>query len=695
MLRSHSKTPHGGYKKLGGNNEENLPLIVMSIFFEDEFSIDWIQDILNQKTSKILTELEKGIQEGWLKSIGSGRYRFINPEKLRPGQDVFTDNQRKKIHGRIAEILRKELPNDDLKAKILAPHLLNISNDEDGCHWLIKAGDYYWSSFQREKAMQCYSKSLEDLGGLFSEDADKLLIKAAIKFSKISPASHNTLEVLSILKKAIARSKKGNNLAFEVPLRMHLAKHEWLRSHYSSALRYFEEGWTKAQGLSDPKHLRSAVIYKVFYLYWQGRFREAIELYEGGFNNQDKGPQEILPYEAAGMIGHCYAQIGQVTDALNILNQIRQRSLKEQDLYQAAEIGAVIGCIMVDNHVFEDALKYFKFTLEETHKHTNEVAWATAKLGLSYAYFLIGDVKKSSVTLRELLHHVNEINLDVRPFPYLLELCWAMEQGVIPRIPSLSLEKEIGHAIQYDNIFMKGVSYRFQAYLQQKKGLQQDVIIKSLQTSVKWLKQSGHTNELARSLLELARQYLHAGYKTKADKVMQNASDILSSIDKELIPEDLRPLIDHISTHETVFNEVINISRELVALEDTEEMLQRILYAVSRLKRTERGAIFVYDDSAFSNNDLCLKASRNLSPQWIFHPSFKFLVDMVREVTNSGEAIIREICPSANSGEGGNEIIRSCICVPIMLKGKVIGAMYHDNRFLPNIFQKKDVDLPQ
>jgi len=152
-------------------------------------------------------------------------------------------------------------------------------------------------------------------------------------------------------------------------------------------------------------------------------------------------------------------------------------------------------------------------------------------------------------------------------------------------------------------------------------------------------------------------------------------------------------LIDHISTHETVFNEVINISRELVALEDTEEMLQRILYAVSRLKRTERGAIFVYDDSAFSNNDLCLKASRNLSPQWIFHPSFKFLVDMVREVTNSGEAIIREICPSANSGEGGNEIIRSCICVPIMLKGKVIGAMYHDNRFLPNIFQKKDVDL--
>jgi len=72
MLRSHSKTPHGGYKKLGGNNEENLPLIVMSIFFEDEFSIDWIQDILNQKTSRSLQSWRREFRKAGSKASDPG-----------------------------------------------------------------------------------------------------------------------------------------------------------------------------------------------------------------------------------------------------------------------------------------------------------------------------------------------------------------------------------------------------------------------------------------------------------------------------------------------------------------------------------------------------------------------------------------------------------------------------------------------
>jgi len=689
-----SKTTQEGFQEIGGKGdcEKPFPLIAMSIFFDEEFSIDWIQELLNQKMSRIISELEKGIQEGWLESIELGKYRFVKHAKLQVAHDFFTESQMKQIHGRIVEILLKDLPDDDRKPRILAPHLLHISNEEKGCRWLIKAGDHYWSSYQREKALQCYSKSLQDLGNLFSEEADRLLIKAAIKYSKISPASHNTIEVLSILKKAIERSKKSNNLPFEVPLRFHLAKNEWLRSHYGSALRHFEEGWTKAKELNDPKILRSVVIYKIFFLYWQGRFREAVELYEECFKNQDKEPYEFLPYLAAGMIGHCYAQIGQVTRGLGILDQIRQCSLKDKDFYRAAEAGATMGLIMLDNHIFEDALKYFKITLQDTHKHTNEVAWATAKLGLSYAYFLKGNVKRSNTILREFLHHINEIHLDVRPFPYLLELCWAMEQKIFSAIDSLSLEKEIKHALQDDNIFMKGVAYRFQANLQQQKGLQQSVIIKSLQASIKWLKQSGHINELARSMLGLARQYLVAGNENKANKAVRNAADILGSIEDDLIPEDLRPLIDNQTERETMLSEIVCVSREIVALKDTDEMLQKILVAVSRFKRVERGAMFVYDDKSSSNN-FCLSVSHNFKPQCISHPDFKFITKIVEDVVASGKTVITESKLSKEAEENSYEIIRSCICVPIFSKEKVIGAMYHDNRFLPEVFQEKNIDL--
>ena len=37
--------------------------------------------------------------------------------------------------------------------------------------------------------------------------------------------------------------------------------------------------------------------------------------------------------------------------------------------------------------------------------------------------------------------------------------------------------------------------------------------------------------------------------------------------------------------------------------------------------------------------------------------------------------------------------IRSCICVPMILKGKVVGVFYHDNRLLRSAFKESDLKL--
>jgi len=49
--------------------------------FEREFTIDWLEELLEMKASQILLILEEGIQQGWLTRKKPGIYLFENIKK--------------------------------------------------------------------------------------------------------------------------------------------------------------------------------------------------------------------------------------------------------------------------------------------------------------------------------------------------------------------------------------------------------------------------------------------------------------------------------------------------------------------------------------------------------------------------------------------------------------------------------------
>jgi len=54
------------------------------------------------------------------------------------------------------------------------------------------------------------------------------------------------------LEAAMGRAEKRNMKFHQALLKMHVAKNEWLRSRYNSALKFFEEGWSLAHEVQDP-----------------------------------------------------------------------------------------------------------------------------------------------------------------------------------------------------------------------------------------------------------------------------------------------------------------------------------------------------------------------------------------------------------------------------------------------------------
>ncbi len=669
---------------------DSLHIIALAALFVERFSIDWLGELSGKKPSEILSALERGCEQGILINNGAGIFSFEDAHFLEKFQDYWDPKEKERLHRVIADLLLGEMLDDDSKIRAIETHLLHIKNNEEYCNWLIMAGDANRRGFQSERALKCYSKALEDLSGLQGEKADFLFAKTAIKYSKVSMAKHQTKKVLGVLNEAICRADQCKNLAFKAQLKMQLGKNKWLRSEYSSALSQFREGWSIAEKIDDPKLFRSATIFRAFFLVWQGLFNEAVRIYEKYMPDVWEYPKGEFPLYAAQTMGYCYTQIGEITQGIGMLDTIRMHCLKKGEKTVAAHAGLTMGNAFLDIENVEEAVKWLHWSLDEAALEQNEWTLIWAKLMLSYAYYRKRDKKKCLKYLRAFLKDSKQAQVNVRPYPHLMEICWAIEQGALPNIQELSIQKELDRMIKGKNVFIRGVAYRYRALLQRKKGESHRRILDSLNLSLKWLNQSGHRICIAKSRLELARQYLLIGKEEKARKYTQLASKVLSRHNEELIPDDLRSLITHSRRDESLIKDILGLGQKIGNVENNKNLIQHIISTVNRIIGAERGAIFFMDGDS-NDYSVQLRASRNLTPEEAVHSSFKTALQVIKTVARTGKGVIKRNNPINDPKSLSFENIRSCICVPMMLRKEILGVFYCDNRLLGSAFRDEDL----
>jgi len=680
--------------KQGEYIDDNRNLLSICALFKGIFSIDWLLDLLaERKPSQILTQLEAATKEGLLVKKEPGHYCFANEKKRIQWINHLSDDEKRRLHIQIADILMRDLPDNGQKAYALAHHLIYIPNDPERCLYLIKAGDLHMKAFCTEDALQCYSKVLEDLSNLNDEEGDRLFYETAVKYSKISTARHDTEKVLTIINEAYARAQKRNNQEFQALLMMHRAKNEWLTSRYRSALKQFEKGWALAKELNDPKILKSATTFSAFFLFWQGRFKEAVQIYEKSVADVEKYPRGGFPLLAVMTVGYCYAQIGQVTQGLGMLDAIRNQCLQKSNMHLASYTAANLGNILIEIGRIDEGIRFLKNSAKEARKAHNDWVWITGKKVLAYAYYLKGEKKQAVRYLSEFLRESRKVKVTVYLYPYLMELCLAMKEGNLPPVEGLSLEKLIQSMIRGKNIFLKGVAYRYEAILKRMAGEPHTKIIQSLEKSIKWLEESGQQIELSKTKIELARHHISMGEDEKAQEIIQLASKALASVNEALIPADLRALIKNRHADEKLLKEILKLGQEVVTIRDIRDLVQHILSTLNRITGAERGAIFLLDEKT-DPPKLVVRGSKNLTSDQITNKTFASSMQMIEEVALSGMGCIHDISSEEkNEMSSTDDIIFSRICVPMILRDKTVGVLYHDNRLLSSAFKASDLEL--
>jgi transcriptional regulator with GAF, ATPase, and Fis domain len=666
--------------------------LAVCALFRDDFSIDWLVDLLiGVKPSRILAHLDAGVRDGLLVKRDSGLYSFRDAKTRDKRRRELGREEQVRLHGEIAGILMREPADGENLPGLIAHHLLNIPNDFDMRRRLALAGDLHRAAFRNEEALQCYGKILDDLSNVFGEEEDLLFSETAIKYSKISTGRHDTSKVLSVLRSALKRAEQRGGRSVQAILKMHIAKNEWLRSRYSSALRHFEEGWSMAKELNDPKTMRAATIFSTFFHFWQGRFREAVEIYETSVPDIEDYPRGGFPLLTIITAGYCYAQIGQVTQGLGMLDAIRRQCQEQANLYLGAYAAGNIGNILLDIGRIDDAVQFLEQGSAEAQQVRNDWVWITSKISLAYAYYLRGEPDKALAYVRDFLEAGRKVQTTVYLYPYLMELCLAIKEGKLPEIDGVDLEKEIDEAIGRENIFMRGVAYRRRAILQHMEGKPHGQIRESMDASLKWLEESGSQVELAKSRLALARIHLAWGREEQARELVMSAQRTLAGFNEELVPCDLKGLVSDRPAGDSLLKEILSLGQQVVTIRDNKDLVQHILSTVNSITGAERGAIFLRNQDGEAS--LTLRASKNLTPEQIRRPGFASSMKLIEEVAASGAGRIMGVSSSDAAEDLAADVIRSRICVPMILRDKTVGVLYHDNRLLRSAFKEPDLEL--
>jgi formate hydrogenlyase transcriptional activator len=673
-------------------NADELSFFSLIALFNNYFSIDWLVPILGGKVSEILLLLEDGVKKGWLAKKESGTFYFKDINVREELENRVPPSEKESIHRRIVKYLMTEPRDNNEKLLLLSHHLQHIKCSGALCQLLMQAGDLYLKSFKQENALGCYAKILNDLSDNEDTDNDKLFIESAIKYSKNTTAPmHGDQAILKVLKAALKRAIKQRIKSYQAHIYMHLAKNEWLCSQNNRAILHFNKGWALALKLGQKDILRSAHTFAMYFSFWKGCYSEGINNYEKFVPDIQIYHEGQFPLLAALLAGHCYAQIGHISQGIGMLEALYNRCQKKNDLFMASYAKLSISVILLDMGKTSDALDILEPWVKKAHDEHNDWAWIWGELASATAYYRTGNNKLAINHLEKFLEARKQAQMNLRFYSYALELCFAIKNGKLPPVNGLSFEKEIEECIAGKNVFLKGVAYRYKALQQQQEGASTEQIIQSLNTSITFLTESGQKLELAMSQFELARQFAHSGNKEEAKINALIGAENLSLINKELIPDDLKETLSEVNYRRDRFGEILRISQEFMAIRDNKELVQNILSRVNQITGAERGAIFLLEHDT-TPQVFNLRASKNLTAEDVSSPTFNNSLAIMRTTVEKRQGIIQVTDKYNNTGSMDNTI-RSRICVPMIIKDKVIGVLYNDNSLLNSAFKDEDLDI--
>jgi adenylate cyclase len=161
----------------------------------------------------------------------------------------------------------------------------------------------------------------------------------------------------------------------------------------------------------------------------------------------------------------------------------------------------------------------------------------------------------------------------------------------------------------------------------------------------------------------------------------------------EISSEQIRELFNKIEEQRKNLQSLADIGQLLSTTLDLNEVLKITMDIIIQITQAERGFLMLRDESG----SFSIRIARNFEQESIGSEEIEISQTIVQRSVDTRQPILSTNAKEDPRFQDQKSIIaynlRSILCVPIMVKGEIIGAIYADHRVKCGIFSQKDADL--
>jgi len=583
----------------------------------------------------------------------------------------------------------KYLPNSIRRWMNLA-HIYQISGlpvahfDE-----LVQAGHYCLNLNLPVDAASYYRMVLEGMEQIdLGEAEQKCFIDATIA---ICTCRENALPP-DIQRKFLTRALQleASSIApvLEIKMRILIARTFIKTTRSDEAVNHLERAWKMLSEHEFPNEIRLRVaLVNSELLFWQGFITQAIELYESVTGNHEELPSDIETLKSCIQLGCTYGVAGETARAVGLIKTVcrKAQEIGAPDLDRYAKLILVMvlgdaGRIDEGETFLEEIFKTPKELLDHYFLWPGNgkrayLAYHQGKYEEAFEYLTLA--WENSLALGT-PHHRGPDNLEV--------MLGLEERGMAH--PEWNFDSDIEWLLNWPDIYMQGVAYRFRALKAFKKKENSEKIKTDLQQSIALLTQAGAKIQLSHAQILLARIRIGEKKIPSAEKLLKTAWETFSKVNPNLFPQDLKPFLDRASKHTIWVESLLSVGNALSSIRNRKELLSQIIKQAMRIAGAERGAIFLRQ-----NQQLEMVTSRNIETSEITTDAFAYKMSFIEQVCTSGCEFVEEADVYRPSQEEYLCAVGWTGCFPIRLKTRILGVLFMDRGLTQLQLQDEEISL--
>lgn len=210
-----------------------------------------------------------------------------------------------------------------------------------------------------------------------------------------------------------------------------------------------------------------------------------------------------------------------------------------------------------------------------------------------------------------------------------------------------------------------------------------------------------HLSNLARDLnealnaLRSSSGWLRRTAQQPEQELAQRMDDRLQNLYQSL--EHLRQEIASLEQERQRLDTICDVSQVINSTLDLEELLNLVMDMIIQVTRAERGFLMLLNEGLPGSLDEALevRVARNMDQETIAGSDFSRSV--ITQVVQEGRSILTTDAQADPRFSSQASVIgfnlRSILCVPLLVKEKIIGVIYVDNRIKTGLFSQEDLDL--